>query len=175
MSKIEEITDNYYIAIQEYDNYLNSKDFNSNNHNINSMQRTLLSVFQRNYEKDYMPWRNLKGDIKHNLLNIFNTKSMEKVVPYLRAGDEVGDALTISAEQDLTKYYLKEGYDINDDEIYDKILEEACNISNYDKLDSNIYSKDTISLFLIDKKFGNACDDLYKYCRGYYDEIEMEI
>lgn len=176
MSKIEEIVDNYYEAVQEYENYLKSIGYGKKDYsNIEPLQRNIMEVLQNEYEEQSMPWRSLKGDIKSKLFNIFETKDFSKIVFYLRVEDEIGDTLTTSAEQDLIKFYSNNGYDINDDVISDEISEEASQISFKDKIDINIYSKETIDLLFIDKKFTKACDELYKYCRGYYDEVEKEM
>lgn len=175
MSKLEEIVDDYYEAIQEYENYLKDRENKIEINNLSSIEKNLMQIFREEYEEGCMPWRKIKGDIKNKLYYIFSTKNIDKIKSYLRAEDELGDALTTSAEQDLIKFYSKNGYDINDDMISDEISEEASQISFKDNIDTNIYSKETIRLLLIDKKFTKACDELYKYCTGYYDEVEKQL
>ena len=108
-NELNDIVNNYYLAILEYEEFLKIHEPKTDYKGMPFIQKKTLMYINDFYKKDFMPWRSLKGDIRKNLFDIFSSKDIEKIMPYLRAEDELGDILTEEAEIDLTKYYKSKG------------------------------------------------------------------
>ena len=173
-NELNDIVNNYYLAILEYEEFLKIHEPKTDYKGMPFMQKKILKYMNDFYERDFMPWRSLKGDIRKNLFDIFSSKDIEKIMPYLRTEDELGDILTEEAEIDLTKYYKSKGYNIYDDSIKDEIIERSLDICNEINLDSTIFSKNVLMLQPIVIKFNKVCDNLYKSYQNSLIELKEE-
>jgi len=174
MNKVKELSYKYYIAILEYEYYLSmaKREYLGIYHlpEENPGLYFKLSNFMRDlYEKDYMPWRLLKGDLKTELEKVFENRT-ENMMSYLRVFDGIWDTFYSMTQEDLMRYYKDSGKDIKYDKVQEEISDIACDISSTTKLDPKIYSKDTIKFQKIVSNFAEIEDDICKLYRGEFDK-----
>lgn len=179
MNKIDELVEKYYIAILEYEYYLSL----SNRGKINTVelpkenQEAYLQIYrvmEEMYEKDYMPWRLLKGDLKTEIKKVFE-ENKNSIRYYLRICDAVWDDFYSMLESDLTKYYKNSGKDIEDEKVKEEISDIAYDISSTTNLDSKIYSANTLKFQKIVSKFSEIEDDFCKLNKGELEKEEEEV
>lgn len=186
MNNIDELANNYYLVIEEYEEYLKrvglGKDsyieIESNDNDKIRMMKEINNLYLACYEERYLPWREIKGDIKLELTNIFKSNDIDKIMPYIGVCDGVYDDLTQFAQEDLEKYYSKIGKKVNNERMKNKIEDETWNIMDNEDIDKNKYSKNTLELFSFAKKFDKVCNDLenfYKDISNKEKSIEMEM
>lgn len=176
MKTLDDIVDEYYNAILQYESYLQEHELKEKPKKqelskLKKMEMDIRNSMQEYYERNCMPWRQLKGDIKEGIKKDLSKR--DKLISYLRAEDAIGDSLSSVVEEELAEYYLKNGFDLNDDDIKIKIEEEVCDCYAVSSLDSKKYSKDTLKLKEIAIAFHKACTDIYKIYTGEY-KFEMD-
>jgi len=174
MNKVKELSHKYYIAVLEYEYYLSlaQREYLGIYHipEENTELYFKLSKFMREmYEKDYMPWRLLKDDLKTGLEKIFENRD-ESMQNYLRVFDGIWDTFYSMVQEDLMKYYKNSGKDIKDDKVKEEISDIACDISSTTNLDPKIYSNDTLKFQKIVSNFSEIEDDICKLYRGEMDK-----
>lgn len=175
MNKVKELTQKYYIAILEYEYYLSlaQREYLGIYHlpeEKPELYLKLSKLMRETYEKDYMPWRYLKGDLKTELLKVFENRT-ENMCNYLRVFDGIWDTFYSMVQEDLMRYYKDSGKDLQDEKIKEEISDIACDISSTTKLDPKIYSADTLKFQKIVSNFSEIEDDICKLYRG---ELEKE-
>lgn len=181
MKTLDDIVNRYYEVILEYERYLEKYQNKNEKNSYDSQNEDLFKIFNNTiksiYEKDYMPWRNIKGDIKEELKKDFMNRN--KLIPYLKAEDAIYDNLFSLIEKDLFSYYSKKGFNINEDDMKIKINEEACDYCLGVSLDLNKFSEESLCLKKILNKLKDVCGDIYKIYNGEYvfdnNEGEIEI
>lgn len=179
MSKISELVDKYYIAILEYEYYLSM----SNRGKITSIEipkdnKELFSKIYKAmgeyYERDYMPWRLINGDLKTELSKIFE-KDKDEMRQYFKICDTVWDDFYLILESDLTEHYKDLGKNIDDDKIKEEISDIVFDISSTTELDPKIYSNDTLKFQKIVSKFSEIEDDYLKLNKEEVSKEEEEV
>ena len=165
MKTLDEIVDIYYNAVLKYESYLQKYEKNeevSKYNNISKIDEIVHKIERECIKKEF--------------------QKREKIPFYLRVEDEISDILSLNAEQELLKYYLKKGYDINTDEFEDKLEQEICDFYANDSLDSEKYSKQTLELKEISMIFQKACKEVYNIYIGEYqfdeensNKIDIEL
>lgn len=174
MNKVHDLAEKYYIAILEYEYYISLSRRRENNlikvsTDNPEIYLNMYNLIQEMHEKDYMPWRLIKGDLKKEIENIFE-KEKEKIPSYLRICDGVWDDFYLMLEYDLTKHYKQLGQNIEDKKIKEEISDIACDISSTTNLDSKIYSEDTLNFQKIVHTFSELEDKLFKLYKGENDK-----
>jgi len=177
MNKVDELAEKYYIAILEYEYYISLSRRGEINliklSNDNpEMYLNIYNCIQEMHEKDYMPWRLLKGDLRKEIEKIF-VEEKEKIPSYLRICDGVWDDFYSMLEADLTKYYKQLGKNIEDEKIKEEISDIACDISSTTNLDSEIYSEDTLNFQKIVLNFSKLEEELFKLYKGDYEKEQQ--
>ena len=175
MNKVKELSYKYYIAVLEYEYYLSlaEREYLGIYHlpEENPQLYFKLSKFMRDiYEKDYMPWRLLEGDLKTGIEKVFENRE-KNMLSYLRVFDGIWDTFYSMIQEDLMRYYKDSGKDIKDDKVEEEISDIACDISSTTDLDPKIYSKDTLKFQKIVSNFSEIEDDI---CKLYRDGLEKE-
>ena len=185
MRKLDEIVENCYNAISQYESYLKKHELEEENQiskttKLSKMELDIRNAIREYYERDYMPWRQIKGDLKEGIKE--DLLKSDKILLYLRAEDAIGDTLSSIVEEELKEYYKKNGFDLTDDKVLIKIEEEVGDCYATSSLDSQKYSKDTLELKEISEKFHNVCKEIYKIYTGEYNfettnqnRIDIEI
>lgn len=185
MRKLDEIVENCYNAISQYESYLKKHELEEENQTnkttkLSKMELDIRNAIREYYERDYMPWRQINGDLKEGIKE--DLLKSDKILLYLRAEDAIGDTLSSIVEEELKEYYKKNGFDLTDDKVLIKIEEEVGNCYATSFLDSQKYSKDTLELKEISEKFHNVCKEIYKIYTGEYNfettkqnRIDIEI
>ncbi len=179
MSKMDELINKYYIAILEYEYYLSlSNKSKINTINIpNENKEIYLQIYKAMDEiqdRDYMPWRLLKGDLKTELTKIFK-ENRDSIQHYLRICDIVWDEFYSMLEDDLTNHFNTLGKNINDYKVKEEITNIVFDISSTTKLDKKIYSENTLRFQNIVSKFSNIEDEYYKIIKKDEKEQEEEL
>lgn len=185
MRKLDEIVENCYNAISQYESYLKKHELEEENQTnkttkLSKMELDIRNAIREYYERDYMPWRQINGDLKEGIKE--DLLKSDKILLYLRAEDAIGDTLSSIVEEELKEYYKKNGFDLTDDKVLIKIEEEVSDCYATSFLDSQKYSKDTLELKEISEKFHNVCKEIYKIYTGEYNfettnqnRIDIEI
>ena len=171
MNRISEIVDEYYDFIVGYEKYIDSNKNDFDNEPMDKKHRELANFIKNFYVEEYLPWRKIKGNIKEHLLDIFSSKNQE-IHLYLRVADFVEDALYDLGYMDLIKYYQNQGIDVKDDNIIDKIQDEALDLIDKEVLDSQIFSENTLKLHPLARKIENACSKLWDIHKNSDKEME---
>ncbi len=182
MKSVEMLAKDYYKAILKYEKHFKNTEeqfigFIKEKPEFQSKveQEIALSIFKainEMYEKDYAPWRLLKGDIVENLIKIFSSKE-DEIMKYIKVSDGLQEILEERAEDELTKFYSKQGLDTDSEEVYNKIVDESITLDLKEEIDSNIFSNDVIEIHSITRCFNDVCKDLYEYYKT--QEIEQEV
>lgn len=169
---IKELSSQYYDAIMNYEAYLSKQQKESIEYPkdkiIADEVKKLTSIMEKKYEKRYMPWRLVKDDLLHHLQECFSSK--EYAMQYIGVEDGISEILDIYAEEDLEKYYSKQGYNVENDFIKDHIFMEYMLLSDGLILDEKKYSKSTLELIEIKELFSNVCQKLLEY----YKTLDVE-
>lgn len=185
MRKLDEIVENCYNAISQYESYLKKHELEEENQTnkttkLSKMELDIRNAIREYYERDYMPWRQINGDLKEGIKE--DLLKSDKILLYLRAEDAIGDTLSSIVEEELKEYYKKNGFDLTDDKVLIKIEKEVSDCYATSFLDSQKYSKDTLELKEISEKFHNVCKEIYKIYTGEYNfettnqnRIDIEI
>ena len=185
MRKLDEIVENCYNAISQYESYLKKHELEEENQiskttKLSKMELDIRNAIREYYERDYMPWRQINGDLKEGIKE--DLLKSDKILLYLRAEDAIGDTLSSIVEEELKEYYKKNGFDLTDDKVLIKIEKEVSDCYATSFLDSQKYSKDTLELKEISEKFHNVCKEIYKIYTGEYNfettnqnRIDIEI
>lgn len=183
--KLDEIVGNCYNAILQYESYLKKHEIKkeeptNKNTKLSKLELSIKDAMQSYYERDCMPWRQINGDIKEGIKR--DLLKRDRILLYLRAEDAIGDDLSSVVEEELKEYYLKNGYDLNDDKVLIKIEEEVSDCYATSFLDPKKYSKDTLELKEISEEFHKVCKEIYKIYTGEYNfgtneqnSIDIEI
>lgn len=175
---INEIVNEYYnsvVDLEKFLKYRNSLSEDDRKREQSPFVQSILECFEEYYEKQCMPWRLIKGDVKDEMYKIFTASDFNKILPYLNAGDMLTDTLISYLEDDLTDYYQKKGYDVTDDKIKDEIIDKAFDLHFQDEIDSTIFSTDTITLHKIAKRMNIVCNELYEYFQSKKFESTDEV
>ncbi len=128
MRKLDEIVENCYNAISQYESYLKKHELEEEKQTskitkLSKMKLDIRNAIREYYERDHMPWRQIKGDLKEGIKE--DLLKSDKILLYLRAEDAIGDTLSSIVEEELKEYYKKNGFDLTDDKVLIKIEEEV--------------------------------------------------
>ena len=135
-------------------------------------QKKLVDLIKDWFDKEYLPWRNIEGDIKEHLLSVFSSRN-NSVIPYLRVEDIIWDDLYEFGYMDLEKFYKNQGFDVNDGDFIDKIQQKTFDLINKEVLDPKIFSENTLKLHPIAKKIENVCTNLWDIYNNYEQGMEI--
>lgn len=174
MNRSLEIANQYYEAILKYENYIDKygKPYSNEIYLVNKKNISIEMIDTLNdyNESIYMPWKKIKGNVRDNLAKIFFLRD-EETMPYLRACDGIGDLLTDLGELELSQYYQSQGFDIKEDKLMIKIVDEAVELHFCEVLDPNIYSEKIVELHAVARNFDKVCNELLEfYQRSYVND-----
>ena len=82
MRKLDEIVENCYNAISQYESYLKKHELEEEKQTskitkLSKMKLDIRNAIREYYERDHMPWRQIKGDLKEGI-----KEDLLKVIKY---------------------------------------------------------------------------------------------